>query len=197
MGEVKRYCLSEFAVPHSYPIEPGVYVSEDDYATLGADNANLRAELERRVPDGWKPVPISSLERMCVWIDPEPVRLPSGSTMVFRNPHAAKALREISAEFRAMLAAAPSAPKVDAVRASLSADNQRITPPDPIIAKPHPLAEISKADDPVKVQLLEALEKMLTPAVRPLSGNTLSMSPVKMVAHIEAAIAAARKGEGE
>lgn len=50
-----------------------------------------------------------------------------------------------------------------------------------------------KADDPVKQMLLEALEKMLTPAVRPLSGNTLSMSPVKMVAHIEAAIAAARQ----
>lgn len=60
------------------------------------------------VPEGWRPVPVASLERMWRFIDPAPMRMPNGDTMTFQNPHAAAALREISAEFRAMLAAAPA-----------------------------------------------------------------------------------------
>ena len=59
------------------------------------------------VPDGWRPVPISSLSNILRLIDPAPVRLPTGETMVFKNPHAAEALTRISAEVRAMLDAAP------------------------------------------------------------------------------------------
>lgn len=36
----------------------GAYVEYADYATLKDENAKLRAELERRAPDGWKLVPI-------------------------------------------------------------------------------------------------------------------------------------------
>ena len=68
----------------------------------------VNASLPVGVPDGWRPVPVESLTRIARFIDPAPVRLPNGDTMVFKNPHAAGALREISAEFRAMLAAAPT-----------------------------------------------------------------------------------------
>lgn len=66
------------------------------------------------VPDGWRPVPIISLSNILRLIDPAPVRLPTGETMVFKNPHAAEALTRISAEVRAMLAAAPAAAAADA-----------------------------------------------------------------------------------
>ncbi|UVO19561.1 hypothetical protein [Stutzerimonas stutzeri] len=42
--EVKRYCLSEFAEPHTYPIGPGAHVLASDYETLEAEHDTLLAE---------------------------------------------------------------------------------------------------------------------------------------------------------
>lgn len=42
--EVKRYCLSEFAEPHTYPIGPGAHVLASDYETLKAERDALLAE---------------------------------------------------------------------------------------------------------------------------------------------------------
>jgi hypothetical protein len=61
-----------------------------------------------QVPEGWRPVPIINLQNLLRLIDPEPVRLPNGKTMVFKNPDAADTLSQMSAEVRAMLAVAPS-----------------------------------------------------------------------------------------
>lgn len=66
-------------------------------------------QVRHMVPDGWRPVPVESLSNILRLIDPEPVRLPSGKTMVFENPLAAALMTRISAEVRAMLAATPSA----------------------------------------------------------------------------------------
>lgn len=60
---------------------------------------------QQGVADGWRPVPVSSLQRLLSMIDPAPLRMPNGDTMVFKNPNAGPVLREISAEIRAMLAA--------------------------------------------------------------------------------------------
>lgn len=42
--EVKRYCLSEFAEPHTYPIGPGAHVLASNYETLKAERDALLAE---------------------------------------------------------------------------------------------------------------------------------------------------------
>lgn len=39
--EVKRYCLSEFAEPHTYPIGPGAHVLASDYEALLAERDGL------------------------------------------------------------------------------------------------------------------------------------------------------------
>lgn len=44
MREVKRYCLSEFAEPHTYPLGPGSYVATEDYDDLRAEAESLRAQ---------------------------------------------------------------------------------------------------------------------------------------------------------
>ena len=84
----------------------------EPYGFSGLDAFQAGAAWQRTqsagVSEGWRPVPVASLERMLRFIDPAPVRMPNGDTMTFQNPHAAAALREISAEFRAMLAAAPA-----------------------------------------------------------------------------------------
>lgn len=41
MREVKRYCLSEFAEPNTYPVGPGSYVATEDYEALRAENERL------------------------------------------------------------------------------------------------------------------------------------------------------------
>ena len=92
-------------------------------------------------------------------------------------------------------AAAPSAPatvQCDAVRASLSADNQRITPPEPIIAKSHPLAEIATIQGD-KYRCRKCGEK--TPPPEPYKAYVLCDCGYTTSA--TAAIAAARKGEGK
>lgn len=44
--EVKRYCLSEFAEPHTHPIGPGAHVLASDYDALLADRDRIRREGE-------------------------------------------------------------------------------------------------------------------------------------------------------
>ena len=72
---------------------------------------SISSVVARMTPDeleGWRPVPIANLQNILMLIDPEPVRLPTGETMVFRNPIAAEMLTRISAEVRAMLEVMPS-----------------------------------------------------------------------------------------
>lgn len=75
----------------------GEYVLATDYATLEAENAKLRAELERRAVDGWKLVPEQATPEMV-----------SASRRIWPDGEAFTRER-----WRAMLAAAPSAPKAD------------------------------------------------------------------------------------
>lgn len=44
--EVKRYCLGEFAEPHTFPIGPGAHVLASDYEALLAERDRMRAEVE-------------------------------------------------------------------------------------------------------------------------------------------------------
>ena len=39
--QVKRYCLSEFAEPNTYPVGPGSYVATEDYDALHAETEAL------------------------------------------------------------------------------------------------------------------------------------------------------------
>lgn len=47
--EVKRYCLGEFAEPHTYPIGPGAHVLASDYESLEAERDALLAERDARL----------------------------------------------------------------------------------------------------------------------------------------------------
>lgn len=47
--EVKRYCLGEFAEPHTYPICPGAHVLASDYESLEAERDALLAERDARL----------------------------------------------------------------------------------------------------------------------------------------------------
>lgn len=114
------------------------------FAALEAELAKLRAELERRVPDGFALVPVEPTPEMV--IAAEEAHMPFG---------------DMDIALRMAILAAPSAPK---------------------------------ADDPVKVQLLEALEAVLNSG-RGTSGRIILDDQDE--ADVRAAIAAARKGEGE
>ena len=86
----------------------GAYVDYADYAAIEAENAKLRAELERRaVPDWWKLVPVEPTPEMLdaaiqdgICVDGKPVWK---KDVVFQAKW----------KYQQMLAAAPSAPKAD------------------------------------------------------------------------------------
>lgn len=99
--ETASYCMTDTEAKR-------VAQSGADYYRDQARAAWQRAQ--GAVPDGYSLVPVSSLVKIAAIIDPVPVRMPNGDTMVFKNPHSGPALREISAEFRALLAAAPATP---------------------------------------------------------------------------------------
>lgn len=105
MGEVKRYDPNYAAMsPADDPAveaEGGMFVMATDYATLEAENAKLRAELERReVPDALR----DSVNALLHQIDI--------GDFVDSQGHSAKMLKPVHDLMR-MLAAAPSAPKAD------------------------------------------------------------------------------------
>lgn len=155
MGEVKRYIADVATCVDVIPVESvsnAKFVLATDYATLEAELAKLRAELERRVPDGWREL----LQEVAEYAPPYGTIVAMTSQMA------------LGSKARRMLAAAPSAPK---------------------------------ADDPVKVQLLEALEaaeKKLCIAEYHLDrGEDDSVVFESEILLARAAIAAARKGDGE
>lgn len=76
---------------------------------LYAQPPAVAAQPAMAAPEGWRPVPVNSLQNLLCLIDPPPVSLPNDKVMVFKNPNAADVLTRISAEVRAMLAAAPQA----------------------------------------------------------------------------------------
>lgn len=45
--EVKRYCLGEFAEPHTYPIGPGSHVLASDYDALLAERDAAQKDADR------------------------------------------------------------------------------------------------------------------------------------------------------
>ena len=130
-------CMTDF---YNLPKKPTAAELEAKVATLEAENAKLRAELERRaVPDGWREL----LQEVAEYAPPYGTIVAMTSQMA------------LGSKARRMLAAAPSAPK---------------------------------ADDPVKVQLLEALTDSLELM------ETLCAFEGDTIRKARAAIAAAQEG---
>lgn len=109
MGEVKLFRLSgsaaviDLRTGNNATLRPGLVVLSEDahthaIATLEAENAKLRAELERRAVDGWKLVPVEPTEQMA-----------NAYWDAYQKANDTHFMRC----YRAMLAAAPSAPKAD------------------------------------------------------------------------------------
>lgn len=170
---VKRYCLSEFAEPNTYPVGPGSYVATEDYDALHAEAEALRAEIEEL--DALRNRQSDLLSQTAIAVrGPEPALtryshadIPSRVKTVVAELEAARGLLLEAKRLRnavniypgrtacawadsrmderidAFLTATP-APEV---RHALSAENQRVVPPGPIIAPPHPLDKPSLLKD--------------------------------------------------
>lgn len=106
MGEVKRYDPNYAAMSPADDLaveaEDGMFVMATDYATLEAENAKLRAELERLAADGWKRVPV------------EPTQDIRGAIDLLCDDH--RAFDDADAFWHYLLDSAPSAPKADPVK---------------------------------------------------------------------------------
>lgn len=84
-------------------------------ATLEAENAKLRAELERRTPDGWKLVPVEPGVELLTAMSVALGMIPLGDGLDGSYPVTGRQ-STVRQCYAAMLAAAPSAPKADPVK---------------------------------------------------------------------------------
>jgi len=116
-----HYLAEQALTHHQAESEPAFIVSEHGNVFFNGDARDAKKyagmglypapQPAAQVPEGWRLVPIINIQNLLGLIDPEPVRLPTGKTMVFKNPDAADILAKISAEVRAMLAAPSIAEK--------------------------------------------------------------------------------------
>lgn len=207
-------------IPDWGPISAGV-------EAMAAENAKLRAELERRAPDGWKLVPVEPTSEMVSAA--EEAHMPFGDMdiairmAILAAPYAsgtdaAPDGLHIGAWRDALQKIAKYAPPVNhaarteiervgliAVHALIAFSAPQFTQPSAHQEARNAAAPCApKADDPVKVQMLEALEH-----ARIFIRNGIDLGCIRMPdadtpdpAHetlpmIEAAIAAARQESGK